>query len=75
MPDTDAEAHKQLDYARWQNRAGRSLNHFNVMGGRVKVGPYEGELEDEGLMKRLYFGSLDTAIKQIVNRLNSGGPT
>ena len=62
--ETDAEARKQLPYARWQNRAGRALNRLEVVDGRVQVGPYEGELDDDGFMERLYFGSPDTVIKK-----------
>jgi alkanesulfonate monooxygenase SsuD/methylene tetrahydromethanopterin reductase-like flavin-dependent oxidoreductase (luciferase family) len=59
---TDKEARAQLDYARWQNRAGRALNRLEVADGRVQVGPYPGELDDDGFMERLFFGSPDTVI-------------
>ena len=60
VAETDAEARAQLSYARWQNRAGRSLARMEVTDGRVQVTPYEGELDDEGFLDRLYFGSPDT---------------
>jgi alkanesulfonate monooxygenase SsuD/methylene tetrahydromethanopterin reductase-like flavin-dependent oxidoreductase (luciferase family) len=59
---TDKEARAQLGYARWQNRAGRALNRLEVADGRVQVGPYSGELDDDGFMERLFFGSPDTVI-------------
>ena len=62
VAETDDEARKQLPYARWQNRAGRALNRLEVVDGRVQVGPYDGELDDDGFMERLYFGSPDTVI-------------
>ncbi len=64
VAETDGEARKLLDYARWQNRAGRALNRLEVANGRVQVGPYPGELDDDGFMDRLYFGSPDTVIKK-----------
>lgn len=64
VAETDAEARAQLEYARWQNRAGRALNRLAVTNGRVDVGPYEGELDDDAFMQRLYFGSPDTVIKK-----------
>jgi alkanesulfonate monooxygenase SsuD/methylene tetrahydromethanopterin reductase-like flavin-dependent oxidoreductase (luciferase family) len=62
VAETDQEARSQLDYARWQNRAGRALNRLEVNDGRVQVGPYSGELDDDGFMERLFFGSPDTII-------------
>ena len=62
VAETDKEARAQLDYARWQNRAGRALNRLEVTDGRVQVGPYAGELDDDGFMERLFFGSPDTVI-------------
>jgi alkanesulfonate monooxygenase SsuD/methylene tetrahydromethanopterin reductase-like flavin-dependent oxidoreductase (luciferase family) len=64
VADTDAEARAQLDYARWQNRAGRALNRLAVTNGRVDVGPYEGEVDDDGFMQRLFFGSPETVIEK-----------
>lgn len=64
VAETDAEARAQLGYARWQNRAGRALNRLAVTNGRVDVGPYEGELDDDAFMQRLFFGSPETVIKK-----------
>ena len=64
VAETDQEAKAQLEYARWQNRAGRALNRLDVVNGRVQVGPYEGELSPEGMLERLYFGSPDTVIEK-----------
>jgi alkanesulfonate monooxygenase SsuD/methylene tetrahydromethanopterin reductase-like flavin-dependent oxidoreductase (luciferase family) len=57
VAETDAQARAQLGYARWQNRAGRALSRLEVHDGRVATGPYQGELDDDGFMDRLYFGS------------------
>jgi hypothetical protein len=35
-----------------------------VENGRVQVGPYEGELDDDGFMQRLFFGSPETVIEK-----------
>jgi len=59
---TDAEAREQIEYARWQNRAGRALGRLEVTNGRVDVKPYEGEPDDDRFMERLYFGSPETVI-------------
>jgi alkanesulfonate monooxygenase SsuD/methylene tetrahydromethanopterin reductase-like flavin-dependent oxidoreductase (luciferase family) len=59
---TDAEARAALPYARWQNRAGRALARLEVVNGRVQPGPYEGELDDDAYLDRLYFGNPDTVI-------------
>ena len=65
VAETDAAARKELPYARWQNRAGRALNRREVANGRVQVShPYAGELDDDGFMQRLYFGSPDTVIEK-----------
>jgi alkanesulfonate monooxygenase SsuD/methylene tetrahydromethanopterin reductase-like flavin-dependent oxidoreductase (luciferase family) len=64
VADTDDEARAQLDHARWQNRAGRALNRLAVENGRVQVGPYEGELDDDRFMQRLFFGSPETVIEK-----------
>ena len=61
---TDVEARNQLEYARWQNRAGRALARLEVVNGRVQPGPYEGELDDDSYMDRLYFGNPDTVIEK-----------
>ena len=72
VAETDAEARKQLDYARWQNRAGRALNRLDVVDGRVQVSPYEGELDDDGFMERLYFGGPDTVIDKFTRAAELG---
>ena len=64
VADTDAEARAQLDHARWQNRAGRALSRLAVENGRVQVGPYPGELDDDGFLQRLFFGSPATVIEK-----------
>lgn len=64
VAETDVEAEAQLDYARWQNRAGRALGHLLVENGRVQVSPYDGELDDQGFLDRLYFGSPETVIRK-----------
>ena len=64
VADTDEEAYAQIGYARWQNRAGRALTRLEVTDGRVTVGPYEGELDDERFLQRLYFGNPDSVIQR-----------
>ena len=64
VADTDAQAEGQLEYARWQNRAGRALNRLAVENGRVQAVPYPGELDDRGFLDRLYFGGPDTVIEK-----------
>ena len=64
VADTDEEARAQLKYARWQNRAGRALSRLAVTNGRVDVGPYEGEPDDDAFMQRLFFGSPETVIEK-----------
>ena len=53
-----------MEYARWQNRAGRALNRLAVENGRVQAVPYPGELDDRGFLDRLYFGGPDTVIEK-----------
>ena len=64
VAETDDEARKQVEYARWQNRAGRALGRLAVTNGRVDVTPYEGEPDDDRFMERLYFGSPETVIEK-----------
>ena len=61
---TDEEAFEALKYARWQNRAQRGLNRHDVVNGQVNATPYEGELDDEEFMDRLFFGSPETVIEK-----------
>ena len=72
VAETDEEARAQLPYARWQNRAGRALNRLEVSNGRVSPSPFEGELDDDGFMDRLYFGSPDTLIKKFQQAADLG---
>ena len=64
VAETDQQAREQVEYARWQNRAGRALGRLAVTNGRVDVTPYEGEPDDDGFMDRLYFGSPETVIEK-----------
>ena len=64
VAETDQQARAQLDYARWQNRAGRALGRLAVNDGRVDAGPYEGELDADRFLDRLYFGSPETVIEK-----------
>jgi alkanesulfonate monooxygenase SsuD/methylene tetrahydromethanopterin reductase-like flavin-dependent oxidoreductase (luciferase family) len=59
---TDAEAYAELKYARWQTRAQRGLNRQDVRHGRVDASPYDGELDDQAYLDRLFFGSPETII-------------
>ncbi|MCH9040306.1 MAG: LLM class flavin-dependent oxidoreductase [Chloroflexi bacterium] len=61
---TDEEAFAEVKYARWQNRAQRGLSRQAVTNGQVEATPYEGELDDESYLERLYFGSPETVIKK-----------
>lgn len=61
---TDEEAFAEVKYARWQNRAQRGLSRQAVTNGQVEATPYEGELDDESYLDRLYFGSPETVIKK-----------
>jgi alkanesulfonate monooxygenase SsuD/methylene tetrahydromethanopterin reductase-like flavin-dependent oxidoreductase (luciferase family) len=61
---TEQEAREALKNARWQNRAQRGLNRQDVTNGRIDARPYEGELDDEAFMDRLFFGSPETLIEK-----------
>lgn len=61
---TDAEARAELSYARWQTRAQRGLNRKDVTHGRVNARPYDGELDDDAYLDRLFFGSPETLIEK-----------
>ena len=61
---TDAEARDALRYVRWQNRAQRGLNRHDVVNGAVDASPYDGELDDEAFLDRLFFGSPETVIEK-----------
>ena len=72
VAETDDEARAQLAHARWQNRAGRALNRLEVTNGRVAAGPFEGELDDDDFLDRLYFGSPDTVIEKFKRAAEMG---
>jgi alkanesulfonate monooxygenase SsuD/methylene tetrahydromethanopterin reductase-like flavin-dependent oxidoreductase (luciferase family) len=57
---TDEEAKSLLQYPRWQMRAGRALGTGKVTNGQVSTEPFDGELDDAGMMDRIFFGSPDT---------------
>lgn len=61
---TDAEALDALRYVRWQNRAQRCLNRHAVVNGAVDASPYDGELDDDAFLDRLFFGSPETVIEK-----------
>lgn len=61
---TDAEAYDALRYVRWQNRAQRGLNRHDVVNGAVDASPYDGELDDDAFLDRLFFGSPETVIEK-----------
>ena len=69
---TDEEAREALRYARWQNRAQRGLNRRAVNAGRIEAIPYEGELDDESFMDRLFFGSPETVARKLERFAEAG---
>ena len=71
---TDEEALEALPYVRWQIRAQRGLNRHDVANGAVDASPFEGELDDEAFLDRLYFGSPETVIEKF-RRAASAGAT
>ena len=71
---TDEEALEALPYVRWQIRAQRGLNRHDVTNGAVDATPFEGELDDEAFLDRLYFGSPRTVIEKF-RRAASAGAT
>ncbi len=71
---TDEEAMDALKNVRWQNRAQRALNQRRVVNGRVQAQPYDGELDDEEFLNRLYFGSPETVIEKL-KRVAQAGAT
>ena len=52
---TDEEAYAEVKHARWQTRAQRGLNRRDVTDGRVDASPYDGEIDDETYLDRLFF--------------------
>ena len=62
---TDDIARERMSYARWQNRAGRSLLRHMVVDGQVQPNPYEGEPDDEGLWRNLFYGSPETVTAKL----------
>ena len=61
---TDEEALEALPYVRWQIRAQRGLNRHDVNNGAINAIPFDGELDDEAFLDRLYFGSPETVIEK-----------
>ncbi len=64
VTDTEAEAREALRYARWQNRANRSLGRSDVVHGSANAIPYEGEPTDERFWDMLYYGTPDRVIEK-----------
>lgn len=62
--DTEAEARDCLQYARWQNRANRSLGRADVVDGRATAIPYEGEPSDEKFWDMIYYGTPDRIVQK-----------
>jgi alkanesulfonate monooxygenase SsuD/methylene tetrahydromethanopterin reductase-like flavin-dependent oxidoreductase (luciferase family) len=73
VADTDAEAWENMKYARWQNRANRSLQRRAVTNGAVEGGSYEGELNDEDFFNGLYYGSPATVTAKFRRIADAGG--
>ncbi len=71
---TDEEALEALPYVRWQTRAQRGLNRHAVTNGSVEATPFDGELDDETFLDRLYFGSPETIIEKF-KRASEAGAT
>lgn len=61
---TDKQAYAEVKHARWQTRAQRGLNRKDVADGRVDASPYDGEIDDETFLDRLFFGSPQTVIEK-----------
>ena len=73
VAETDAEARGNLKYARWQNRANRSLRRRAVTDGAVEGGPYEGELSEGEFFDSLYYGGPETVIAKLRRIAEVGG--
>ena len=71
---TDEEALEALPYVRWQTRAQRGLSRHDVTNGNVDASPFDGELDDDAFLDRLYFGSPETVIEKF-RRAASAGAT
>ena len=71
---TDEEALEALPYVRWQTRAQRGLSRHDVTNGAINAIPFDGELDDEAFLDRLYFGSPETVIEKF-RRAASAGAT
>lgn len=69
---TDEEALEALPYVRWQTRAQRGLNRHDVTNGAVDATPFEGELDDDAFLDRLYFGSPETVIEKFRRAADAG---
>ena len=72
VADTDQQARDQISYARWQNRAGRALNRMEVTNGRISPVPFQGELDDDEFLDRVFFGSPDTVIQKFKDAARQG---
>ena len=62
--ETNDEARADLRYPRWQMRAGRALGSLQVKNGQVVTAPYDGEMDDDGMMERIFFGNPDAVIEK-----------
>jgi alkanesulfonate monooxygenase SsuD/methylene tetrahydromethanopterin reductase-like flavin-dependent oxidoreductase (luciferase family) len=69
---TNEEARASMSYARWQNRAGRSLTRLAVTDGRVDVAPYPNEPDDEGFWDSIYYGDVDRVTAKYTKLAESG---
>jgi alkanesulfonate monooxygenase SsuD/methylene tetrahydromethanopterin reductase-like flavin-dependent oxidoreductase (luciferase family) len=74
VTETEAEARANLRYARWQNRANRSLRRGAVTNGAVEGGPYDGEPSEDDFFDALYYGSPATVTAKF-RRLAEAGAT
>ena len=69
---TDEEALEALPYVRWQTRAQRGLNRHDVTNGKADASPFDGELDDDAFLDRLYFGSPETVIQKFRRAADAG---
>ena len=69
---TDEEAYAEVKHARWQTRAQRGLNRQDVTDGRVDASPYDGEIDDDTYLDRLFFGSPQTVIEKFKRAASVG---
>ena len=69
---TDDEAYAEVGHARWQHRAQRGLNRQDVSNGRINAIPYDGELDDDAYLDRMFFGSPETVIEKFKRVADEG---